>query len=52
MIPKSDDFIHFCRILAEFSVERQEAFESAWNDGDVKMMTALCEEHVKVSDEA
>jgi hypothetical protein len=45
--PKPDDFEHFCRILAEFSVERQEAFESCWNDGNVTMMVALIEEHVE-----
>ena len=41
----SDDFKHFCAILAEFEESRQEAFEMAWGEGDVESMAALCEEH-------
>jgi len=35
----------FCKLLAEFSPERQEAFDNAWSDGDTKQMEKLIEEH-------
>jgi hypothetical protein len=40
-----DEFEHFCGILASFSVGNQEAFEEAWNKGDVKVMVDICEAH-------
>jgi len=40
-------FEWFCKVLAEFSAERQEAFDNAWSEGDVASMTALIDEHTE-----
>ena len=37
----------FCTVLAEFSAERQEAFDNAWSEGDPKQMEKLIEEHLR-----
>ena len=34
-----------CQVLAEFSAERQEAFDNAWSEGDTEQMEKLIEEH-------
>lgn len=40
---------HICQVLAEFSSEQQEAFDTAWSEGDTERMEKLIEEHQRKS---